>query len=93
MPEKREEFELNITQIQFFSSFYGDKEMIAGVLNGTPHRFVWWNSSKPEQFQEGVVRVVATVKEHSTHEQYGKQTVLTHVKPAKEKVAKQKSQK
>jgi hypothetical protein len=41
-----------------------------------------------------VVRVAATIKEHSTHEQYGKQTVLTRVKPAKEKAAaRQKSQK
>ncbi len=31
--------------------FYGDKEMIAGVLEGTPHRFVWWNAGSLKSFR------------------------------------------
>ncbi len=77
---KREEFQLTITRIQIVSGgFYGDKEMIAGVLSGTPHRFVWWNSGEFGKFTEGEITVKATIKEHARSDRYGKQTVLSRV--------------
>lgn len=78
-PKTRSTFELRVTRIQTIESIYGDTEMVCGVLNGTPNRFVWWNSGKAGQISEGIVQVKATVKEHSDSEQYGRQTILNRV--------------
>lgn len=79
MPQQREQFELLVTRIQTSKDGYGTTEMISGVLNGTPNRFVWWNSGRAGQLNEGVIRVKATVKEHSETDEYGRQTILNRV--------------
>jgi hypothetical protein len=80
--KKRDNFELEVTHVNYIDSYYGTKTIIGGYRKDTNQKWVWFASgekSKWEKKKGDVVTVKATIKNHQTHERFGDQTILTRV--------------
>lgn len=86
---QRETFELTVTNIKWVAGYaYNTEKPIISMTDADGNRLVWFASDLPRVADKdeygpavgGTYQVKATVKDHETHETYGKSTVITRCK-------------